>query len=56
MRRSKSLKRKIRILKNLYREKKIGKVLIKEGIPFVPSFFFGWIISVVFRGMQGLIF
>ena len=33
-------------LKKLYNEKKINKVLIKEGIPFVPSFFIGYLIML----------
>ncbi len=39
-------KGQIAMLKKLYRAKKIGKILVKDGIPFVPSFFFGWIMAI----------
>jgi len=39
-------KKQIALLKRLYRQKKIKKVLVKDGIPFVPSFFFGWIMAI----------
>lgn len=39
-------KKQIAQLKKLYKEKKVGKILIKEGIPFVPSFLLGWIAAV----------
>ncbi|MCK5283400.1 MAG: prepilin peptidase [Nanoarchaeota archaeon] len=41
-------KKQIAKLKKLYREKKIKNVLIKEGIPFVPSFFLGWLMTLAF--------
>ncbi|RMF55148.1 A24 family peptidase [Candidatus Woesearchaeota archaeon] len=33
------------------KQKKISKVLIKEGIPFVPSFLFGFVITVLFGNL-----
>lgn len=39
-------KKQIIALKKLYRQKKIKNILIKEGIPFVPSFFLGWIMTL----------
>ena len=27
---------------------RVGKILVKDGIPFVPSFFLGWVIAVFF--------
>jgi len=41
-------KKQIRQLINLYKERKIRQVLIKEGIPFVPSFLAGFILTLVF--------
>jgi Flp pilus assembly protein protease CpaA len=41
-------KRQIKKLVGLYREKKIGRILIKEGIPFVPSFLIAFIITFMF--------
>ena len=38
-------KKQIRELIDLYKRKKIGKILIKEGIPFVPSFLIAFIIT-----------
>jgi Flp pilus assembly protein protease CpaA len=48
-------KSKIRILMKLYRQGKIKKVMIKEGIPFVPSFFLGWVTTVIFGNILSLI-
>jgi len=39
-------KRQIRKLLELYKQHKISKVLIKEGIPFVPSFLIAYIITL----------
>ena len=39
-------KKEIALLKKLYIQQKIGKVLVKDGLPFVPSFFFGWILTI----------
>ena len=39
-------KKKISLLKRLYKQNKIKKILIKEGIPFVPSFLFGLILTI----------
>jgi hypothetical protein len=49
-------KHQINILKKLYREKKIKKVLVKEGIPFVPSFMLGWIMTLAFGNFLNLFF
>lgn len=38
----------IKKLIELYRQKKIKKILIKEGIPFVPSFFIAFCITWAF--------
>ena len=38
-------KKQIRKLIELYKRKKVGKILIKEGIPFVPSFLIAFIIT-----------
>lgn len=41
-------KHQISLLKKLYKQNKIKKILVKEGIPFVPSFFIGWIFTFAF--------
>lgn len=41
-------KKQIRELLKLYEQNKIKKILIKEGIPFVPSFLVAYIISLIF--------
>jgi len=41
-------KKNIRKLVEFYKKGKIKKVLIKEGIPFVPSFLAGWLMTVFF--------
>lgn len=41
-------KKQIRKLVGLYKQKKINKIWIKEGIPFVPSFLVAYILSLVF--------
>ncbi|MBI2651061.1 prepilin peptidase [Candidatus Woesearchaeota archaeon] len=48
-------KNKIKILIALYKKGKLKKVLIKEGIPFVPSFFIAYIITLIFGGIVGSI-
>jgi Ca2+/Na+ antiporter len=48
-------KKQISLLKKLYKQNKIKKVLIKEGIPFVPSFLIGWIMTLVIGNILGLI-
>ncbi len=48
-------KKQINKLKRLFKLNKIRKVLIKEGIPFVPSFLAGWIITVVWGSVLGMI-
>ena len=44
-------KKKIRLLMNLYKQKKVKKILIKEGIPFVPSFFIAYIVTLIFGNL-----
>ncbi|MBI2107936.1 prepilin peptidase [Candidatus Woesearchaeota archaeon] len=41
-------KKQINLLIKYYKAGKIRKVLIKEGIPFIPSFLMGFIITLVF--------
>ena len=41
-------KRQIRKLIELYKKGKVGKILIKEGIPFVPSFFIAFVFTFIF--------
>lgn len=41
-------KKQIKKLIGLYNKKKVGKILIKEGIPFVPSFLIAFIITFLF--------
>ncbi|MBD3164313.1 hypothetical protein GF323_03870 [Candidatus Woesearchaeota archaeon] len=48
-------KKKIGRLKRLYRQKKIKKILIKEGIPFVPSFLVGWVMTLLIGNIIGII-
>ncbi|MBI2148212.1 prepilin peptidase [Candidatus Woesearchaeota archaeon] len=38
------------------KKNKINKVLVKEGIPFIPGFLFGFIISIVFGDLLFLFF
>ncbi len=48
-------KSQIRMLIKLYKKKKIKKVTIKEGIPFVPSFFIAFIVTILFGNILFLI-
>jgi len=48
-------KKKIKILIDLYKKRKVKKILIKEGIPFVPSFFIAYIITLIFGNLVFLI-
>ncbi len=41
-------KKQIELLLNLQKQKKISKILIKEGIPFVPSFFLSLLFTYFF--------
>ncbi len=41
-------KEQISELKELYKNKKVSKILVKEGIPFVPSFLIAFIITILF--------
>lgn len=44
-------KEQIEDLKYLYKNKKISKVLVKEGIPFVPSFLIAFIVTIVYGNL-----
>jgi len=48
-------KKQIRELVKLYKLGKIKKVVIKEGIPFVPSFLVAYVISLVFGNLLFLL-
>ncbi len=41
-------KKQIKKLLKLYRSKKLNKVLIKEGIPFIPSFLIAFIVTLAY--------
>ena len=49
-------KSKIRKLADFYNKGKVRKILIKEGIPFVPSFLVAFVITFIFGNLLGLIF
>jgi len=40
-------KKQIKELINLYKKKKVKKILIKEGIPFIPSFLISYIVTLI---------
>ncbi len=44
-------KKKINKLIALYKQRKVKKILIKEGIPFVPSFFVAYIITLIYGNL-----
>ena len=44
-------KKKIRKLIELYKKGKVKKILIKEGIPFVPSFFVAYVITLAYGNL-----
>ncbi len=44
-------KKQIKLLANLYNKKKIDKVVLKIGIPFIPSFLIAFIITLIFGNM-----
>ena len=48
-------KKKIRKLIELYKKGKIKKILIKEGIPFVPSFFVAYVITLMYGNLVFLV-
>jgi len=48
-------KKKIKKLIKLYKARKIKKILIKEGIPFVPSFLIAYIITLIYGNLAFLI-
>lgn len=49
-------KKQIKKLIELYKRRKVKKVLIKEGIPFVPSFLIAFIVTIVFGNLFFIIF
>ncbi|MEK6943695.1 MAG: A24 family peptidase [Nanoarchaeota archaeon] len=49
-------KKNIKILIEAYKKRKIGKILIKEGIPFVPSFFIAYILTFIIGNPIWLLF
>lgn len=48
-------KKQIRKLVQLYKQKKVRKILIKEGIPFVPSFLIAFIVTLYFGNLLFLL-
>jgi len=44
-------KKQILFLRKLYNQGKVKKILVKEGIPFVPSFLIGFLITVFFGNL-----
>lgn len=44
-------KSQIRKLVHFYQQEKIKKILIKEGIPFVPSFFIAFVMTLIFGNL-----
>lgn len=48
-------KKKIRKLIGLYKKRKIRNVLIKIGIPFVPSFFIAYLVTLIYGNLVFLI-
>ena len=48
-------KKKIRKLMELYKKGKVKKILIKEGIPFVPSFFIAYAITLMYGNLVFLL-
>ncbi|RLI48695.1 MAG: hypothetical protein DRP09_21205, partial [Candidatus Thorarchaeota archaeon] len=44
-------KKQIHELIELYKQKKVNKVLIKQGIPFVPSFLIAFIVSIIYGNL-----
>jgi len=48
-------KKQIKKLIELYKQRKVKKILIKEGIPFVPSFLVAFIVTLVFGNLLILV-
>ena len=48
-------KKNIRKLIELYKKGKVKKILIKEGIPFVPSFFIAYVITLAYGNLVFLL-
>jgi len=49
-------KSQIKKLIDLYKKRKVRKILIKEGIPFVPSFLIAYIITIIYGNLVLFIF
>lgn len=49
-------KGKIRKLVEFYKKRKIRKILVKEGIPFVPSFLMAYIFTLIFGNVLMMLF
>ena len=49
-------KKQIKKLIALYKKRKVKKILIKEGIPFVPSFFVAYVVTLIFGNLVFLMF
>ena len=46
-------KSQIARLVRLFRQRKVGRILIKEGIPFVPSFLIAFVMTLIFGNLFG---
>lgn len=46
-------KKQIKQLIEFYKKRKVKKILIKEGIPFVPSFLIAFIVTLMFGNPLG---
>jgi len=49
-------KKQIKLLVEFYKKRKIKKILVKEGIPFVPSFLIAFIVTFIFGNPLMLMF
>ena len=48
-------KKQIKKLIALYKKRKVKKILIKEGIPFVPSFFVAYVVTLIYGDLVFLL-
>jgi Flp pilus assembly protein protease CpaA len=48
--------KKINELKRLFSKGKVGKILVKEGIPFVPSFLIAYVVSWIYGNLLFVVF
>ena len=49
-------KKQIRRLVSFYKKNKVKKILIKEGIPFVPNFFIAYVVTLIFGNFIFLLY